>query len=210
MPVLDGYGATGAIRQQQHAGELSLFPIIALTANAIEGDREKCLAAGMDDYLTKPFKKTVLLDKLKQWLPCVAESASETSHPTAACGSVADPEEWLSIRSLETDYGHELLKQVIQTYLDNGRKLMQTLEQAWDSGDLQLIQLTSHTLKSSSGQVGAHELAKLYRNIENEARERRYDTSGQVLASLRLRFAQTCAALSAYLEASSNNLNVSS
>jgi signal transduction histidine kinase/DNA-binding response OmpR family regulator len=67
MPDMDGYQATAEIRRLQGAGKLHLFPIIALTANAIEGDREKCILAGMDDYLSKPFKTETLLAMVKKY-----------------------------------------------------------------------------------------------------------------------------------------------
>jgi CheY-like chemotaxis protein len=67
MPMMDGYEASRAIRAL--TGEARTVPIIALTANALEGDRERCLAAGMDDYLTKPLKRERLRTALEQWLP---------------------------------------------------------------------------------------------------------------------------------------------
>ena len=63
MPVMDGFEATGPIRQS-----MKTFPIIALTANAMAGDEEQCLAAGMSDYLSKPFKHEQFVGKLKRWL----------------------------------------------------------------------------------------------------------------------------------------------
>lgn len=78
MPEMDGYTATAEIRKRQSTGLLPYFPIIALTANAIEGDRDKCLMAGMDDYLAKPFKAEVLLSLIKARLSPVATFGSET------------------------------------------------------------------------------------------------------------------------------------
>jgi two-component system sensor histidine kinase/response regulator len=210
MPEMDGYSATEEIRRQQNTGRLPPFPIIALTANAIKGDREKCLSAGMDDYLTKPFKKKALLDMLIQWLPDNKLAVTATPHAKMAFDSADHSEDFISIQSLEADYGRELFKQVIGTYLDNGKKLMRILEQAWRSGDIYLIQSTAHTLKSSSGQVGAYKLAELFRDIENEARRHRYDASGQILTGAQLRFAQTCATLSFYLESIAGDLCPSS
>lgn len=68
MPVLDGYEATKAIRQRETANNEARIPIIALTANAMIGDSEKCLAAGMDDYMSKPFEEHVLEEKIRFWL----------------------------------------------------------------------------------------------------------------------------------------------
>jgi signal transduction histidine kinase/ActR/RegA family two-component response regulator len=66
MPEMDGFAATAAIRAQEHSGKR--IPIVALTANAMEGDRERCIAAGMDDYLSKPFNRDQLLGTLERWL----------------------------------------------------------------------------------------------------------------------------------------------
>lgn len=68
MPIMDGYEATAAIRAHEQAQGLPRVPIIALTASAIEGDRERCLAAGMDDYLSKPFTQVGLMNMVEKWL----------------------------------------------------------------------------------------------------------------------------------------------
>jgi len=72
MPRLDGLTATGTIREIERSRNLPRTPIIAVTANALQGDRERCLAAGADDYLSKPFSEQQLIDKLRRWLPCGA------------------------------------------------------------------------------------------------------------------------------------------
>ncbi len=203
MPEMDGYKATSEIRHLQNTGKLSYFPIIALTANAVEGDREKCLSAGMNDYLTKPIKTKDLLNMLQTWLHHSSQKAITTmSENQLPHESTIDPEALASIRSLEADYGDELLRQVIKTYLDNANKLMQALEHGWSSGDVKAIRMASHTLKSSSSQVGAHSLAELCRGVENEARDHRYDVSGQTLIAIQQQFAQTCTVLRMYLDSS--------
>ncbi|GKS69346.1 signal transduction histidine kinase [Nitrosomonas sp. PY1] len=203
MPEMDGYKATTEIRRQQSVGRLHHFPIIALTANAIEGDREKCLTTGMDDYLAKPIKAKDLANIIELWLGHSNSIRSKNNpselEPSNNQGHI-DPNALASIRSLEADYGDELLKQVISTYLDNSNKLMQNLEQAWNIGDLKAIRMTSHTLKSSSSQVGAHSLAELFRNVENEARNDIYDVSGQALVVIKQQFLQACKALKSYLD----------
>ena len=70
LPEMDGFEATTEIRRRQHEGQLGYaLPVIALTANAVEGDRERCLAAGMDDYLSKPYSRDQLVVMLRRWLP---------------------------------------------------------------------------------------------------------------------------------------------
>jgi CheY-like chemotaxis protein len=70
LPEMDGFEATTEIRRRQHEGQLGqTLPVIALTANAVEGDRERCLAAGMDDYLSKPYSRDQLVVMLRRWLP---------------------------------------------------------------------------------------------------------------------------------------------
>ena len=70
MPEMDGFEATDEIRRRQREGALPRrLPVVALTANAVEGDRERCLAAGMDDYLSKPFSRDQLAAMLMHWLP---------------------------------------------------------------------------------------------------------------------------------------------
>ncbi len=210
MPEMDGYKATDEIRRLQKTGEIPYYPIIALTANAIEGDREKCLAAGMDDYLTKPIKAKNLLHMLQSWLPNSPQQDAANNMPgKEPIGELAiDSEALASIRSLEADYGDELLKQIIRTYLDNASKLIQALEQAWSTGDLTAIRMASHTLRSSSSQVGASSLAELCRTVENDARNQSYDTSGQALIAIQQTFTQTCVALKTYLDSSPINTGI--
>ncbi|ESS71732.1 sensor protein GacS [Methyloglobulus morosus KoM1] len=208
MPEMDGYAATAEIRRQQNAGLLPPFPIIALTANAIEGDREKCLVAGMDDYLAKPFKAAALLRVIKSWVaepPVSAATAPEPTIPTpldsstGASSSAINNAALETIRKLDPKGGNEFLKRIIDLYLDNAQKQVETLGQAWETGDLTTIHSVSHTLKSSSNQVGAHALAELCRGVENEARQQRYDASGQTLECIRQEFDSTRKALGVYL-----------
>jgi len=220
MPEMDGYAATAEIRRQQHAGLLPPFPIIALTANAIEGDREKCLVAGMDDYLAKPFKAAALLRVIKSWVkepalastqahgstaPSAAVSAiPATAEDTAGSGAGAKPSAINNaaldtIRKLDPTGGNDFLKRIVGLYLDNAQKQVLALGQAWEQGDLDAIHSVSHTLKSGSNQVGAHALAELCREVENEARQQRYDSSGNMLSRIRQEFDNARAALGVYL-----------
>jgi len=74
MPIVDGFEATAAIRQLD--GPAARTPVIALTASAMHGDRERCLAAGMDDYITKPVRRAVLSETLRRWVRTAVPAAS--------------------------------------------------------------------------------------------------------------------------------------
>lgn len=202
MPVLDGYEATKRIRQMQKSGTLPEFPIIALTANAIEGDREKCLASGMDDYIVKPFDAQDLLRKLQTWLP--GAKPMNYGQQNAQAGEnqgqdVIDKKVLAALKGINADGGDQLLRRIITIYLDHSEKLLQNLASAWDAGDVKNIRNAAHTLKSSSHQLGANGLAELCRMVECEARENRYDPSGEPLNEIQRHYTETRSALEAYL-----------
>ncbi|WP_340123829.1 hybrid sensor histidine kinase/response regulator [Methylobacter svalbardensis] len=199
MPEMDGYAATAEIRRHQNAGHLPHFPIIALTANAIEGDREKCLIAGMDDYLAKPFKAESLRRLVKLWVKTATTVSADVAEPVITAEAVINEAALKAICTLDPNGGNELLHRIITLYLSNASTLLQSLEQAWSTGELDAIRSASHTLKSSSNQVGAHGLAELCREVENEARNHRYDVSGKALSRIKQEYANTLAALNTYL-----------
>jgi two-component system, sensor histidine kinase and response regulator len=201
MPELDGYEATREIRKRQQAGLLPRLPIIALTANAVEGDRDKCLAAGMDDYLAKPLKAQNLIAMLNSWLPAVAKTNS-TERIVVKCNDSVKSVDFsvlASLKSLNVVSSDEMLAHIISLYLENASKLLQSLQQAWQSADIKAIRIAAHTLKSSSYQVGANQLAELCKIVENDAREQSYDNSYLALTHIQKKFAQTRLDLEDYL-----------
>ncbi len=206
MPEMDGYQATAEIRRQQNAGKLARFPIIALTANAIEGDREKCLIAGMDDYLSKPFKTESLKRIIKAWVKKVSTITLESPTLKDTPESTQPVGLGLNIRSLETirNLGqtgdNEFLESIITLYLSNASDLLHSLEAAWSEGKVDAIRVAAHTLRSSSNQVGAFNLAELCREVENAARNGSYDASGHAFESIKHEFTSTQEALDNYLQ----------
>ncbi len=199
MPVMDGYAATAEIRRRQQEGLLPGFPIIALTANALGGDREKCLAAGMDDYQAKPFKKEAILQMVNKWTKPSAQSELTPAPSVWSEARAFNREALEAIRELDPDSSDQLLHELIVLYLENTQELLQNLRDGFAAGDTHKIMNAAHTLKSSSRQVGAEALGVLCATVERDAKEGRFDASGKVLSDIDQAFAGAKQVLGGYL-----------
>ncbi len=156
MPVLDGYAATVLLRQQ-----LALTtPIIALTANAISGEREKCLAAGMNGYLAKPFQESQLLQLLHDWvLPAGEVPLAEPTAPAAPAEParlVSSPNLYSIDDLLKAGQGDpEFVVFMLQTFTESCEEALQDLRRGLLTADLTLLKDTAHTLKPSLQHLNA-------------------------------------------------------
>jgi signal transduction histidine kinase/CheY-like chemotaxis protein/HPt (histidine-containing phosphotransfer) domain-containing protein len=181
MPVMDGFQAAERIRQTETANKKDPIRIIAVTANAMAGDMEKCIAAGMDDYLRKPYKAEQLNAALAKVLqPGTPESISqkEPESPvrlseflTEDQADAIDDAVLQSLSALPHAMDHDLINQVIQTYINTSMDLMTRLGEAIDREDSECIRSTAHSLRSSSANVGAVKLAELCASIEMSTRK---------------------------------------
>ncbi len=190
MPEMDGMTATGVIRTQegQHAPPRHIT-IVALTANALEGDRQRCLSAGMDDYLTKPFTLNQLKATLQRWLPGRsvntpaapspspaphADSLKETPVPVTQAPPTSedhlDLHAWQAFRARQRPGQANFLHKALTLYIPHAEAQLTRLEQGMAGGDIQAITAIAHTLKSSSAQLGAYRLAGLYAEVEAAGR----------------------------------------
>ena len=167
MPELDGYDATRAIRQHERSGGAGRIPIIALTAHAMTDDREACLAAGMDDHLSKPFKKHQLRELLEHWLSHAPGDACDTvpdgdPDTPVSVAHVIDDTTLDELRALDDDGSGESLRAVLTVYLGKSPKLMTQLAHAVETGDAETMGQIAHGLRSASANVGATKLTPLY------------------------------------------------
>jgi CheY-like chemotaxis protein/HPt (histidine-containing phosphotransfer) domain-containing protein len=207
MPEMDGYDATRKIRDwEARQGVAARLPIVALTANAMAGDHERCLAAGMTDYLNKPFSQERLAAILARWLPlaatlpaappAVAEpQALREPRRKAAAGTALDQKALDAIRALSKDGNPNLLGQIIALYLKDAPVLVERMRGAVQSGDAKELRTAAHTLKSSSANLGAVKLAGLCKDLERMGAENRMQDSAATLNVLEFEFDGACQAL---------------
>jgi len=182
MPEMDGFEATQAIRRQEENTDRHT-PIVALTAHAIEGDREQCLASGMDDYITKPFTAEQIRAALATWLGRSTRSAGKRDHltlviparpetpPAAAPAEAIDDAVLNTLAGLQRSGKPAIVRRVIMLFLNSAPALIKDLEDAVARGDTRLLHRASHTLKTASANVGAMILSVHCKELETLARQ---------------------------------------
>ncbi len=187
MPEMDGYQATAEIRNQENKLKIKT-PIVALTANALKGDKDKCIAAGMDDYLSKPFKQKELQIILDRWVALkktgylnpevnnqnkapnklsdqvIKDSSTEDGNDSL----IIDPKALQLINDLQIEGEQSLLKKVIKNYISGAESKLFDLNNKSSSFTINDLKTVAHFLKSSSANVGALKLSNLCKEIEME------------------------------------------
>ncbi len=174
MPTMDGYEATRLIRAQEERPDASRtrahIPIIALTANALPGDRERCKAAGMDDYLTKPVKTDDLGLILQRWAP--AKAAADVAPPAPAREISKTDARVFDAGAMLANIGGdaELFDQLIRLFLDRHSVMMKEIESAIGQGDAVALERAAHSLKGTAGNLCAPDVVLLASQLEASGR----------------------------------------
>jgi len=162
MPEMDGFEATKAVRELQRASTIRL-PIIALTASALAEDRERCMNAGMDDFITKPVRQADLGELLERWVVKKSEPLSSASD------GLLDAEGYGELEQLSGD-DPAFLRELLQIWLDQSGELISTAAKAAKSGSVQEFNMAVHALNGSSRNIGALPLAELCAKTEEQLR----------------------------------------
>ncbi len=189
MPEMDGYEATAEIRRRMTGQQR--IPIIAMTAKAIQGDRERCLDSGMDDYITKPVRLEDIEAALERWIPknkpavVNAVGTHPTAFPSGSSGKVRDavkciatagrpaldPEVTQRLRDLAAATDPSVLAEIYEAFLTSTDGYLANLRQAAQAGNCDGLAKAAHALKGASANIGAKDMAAMAGQLESSGGE---------------------------------------
>lgn len=197
MPEMDGFQATNAIRKAEVLSGRRV-PIIAMTANAMEGDRDKCIAAGMDDYISKPVDPKKLQDVLNRW----------TSHDRQMLATVGDGgngidknkymdedvplqtinEDPININLLQRTCGEDVAREILEVFMSAAETLLEGMDLARQRRDGRALESLAHQLKGSSAAIGATEMVRLASRMEDAAAQDNFVQARIIFEALKWSF----------------------
>jgi response regulator RpfG family c-di-GMP phosphodiesterase len=186
MPVMDGFETTRIIRQREKSENTKRLPIIAMTANAIEGDKKCCLDAGMDDYMTKPINSNTVAKMLKQWLP-EEENQEEIELFTTNSNKSVEEQQPIDRERLRTlfDDDIDIINELLDVFCESLASLNIKLSNAVDTR-ADTLKAIAHEIKGSSYNVGALKLATFAEQLEKIAVEKNWPEIEQLTAHIQI------------------------
>jgi len=207
MPEMDGYEATRIIRSQEQEMDTEGVVIVALTANARKEDRDRCLACGMNDYLSKPFTMGQLRNVILKWhdttegydfnnsqFSTAAADKLESPAPHAE-DSLLDVDTLNGIRALQSPQSPNILEQLFEIYRGNAPELIKELNASIQNESYGSIRDSAHSLKSASGNIGARKIFELSARLEEMGRDEEIDGASKILEEIEQLFPKVCASL---------------
>jgi signal transduction histidine kinase/CheY-like chemotaxis protein/HPt (histidine-containing phosphotransfer) domain-containing protein len=192
MPVMGGYEATKIIRELNFDLNDPQIPIIAMTANAMSGTKEKCIKVGMNDYIKKPVELDELLDVVQYWLNYDENSNKDSiqiSNPTLTQEPKAILDKFdSSILLKRIGQNKEVLKMILTGFLSDIPKQIDILKEALGNNDLEVLERQAHTIKGASANIGGEELRKVAFEMETFAHNSEIDKYSEKIKDLELQF----------------------
>jgi signal transduction histidine kinase/CheY-like chemotaxis protein/HPt (histidine-containing phosphotransfer) domain-containing protein len=202
MPLMDGFEATRRIRAAEAEGGREPVPIVALTANALQGDRERCLEAGMSDFISKPFTMKRLHEALRSVTTRGADGRLAPAPTVVAAAAAQEPAsgglpvvDMAHINELRALGKPNIIHQAVTLFQKQALQSLTELENALKEGRAADVERAAHSLKSASLSVGGRRFAAVAGACEEAAREEDIEKAGLAAAELRPRFAMLCQAL---------------
>ncbi len=197
MPVMDGFEATRFLRRTDTGVLNPRIPVIAMTAHAMKGDREKCLQNGMDDYIAKPLRAGELAEILSRWLPPasqapVADPAKGEEQPAAGSFDFQ-----FLLRQVSGD--REVCSEILQVFLADTPTHLVSLEEAIGRNDSAAAASLAHSVKGASGNVGAAGMYQLARSLEEACRRTDWPEVRKFFRELTLEFEKSKSLVSSFL-----------
>ena len=172
-PFQDGWQATRTIRAFEAEHNVRRTPIIGVTANAMKGDREYCLACGMDDYLTKPVQKSLLIDTINKWVkPASDEDISSQQDPADMCPPAVPPQQVSTPVDLEHmleifDGDWVFVMSLLECFIDTGRDQVLEMIDAGQRCDVGRVKFLAHTLRGAARSCGIEGGAEVFGELED-------------------------------------------
>jgi len=204
MPVMDGYEATAEIRRREGSGRHT--PIIAMTADAMQGDRDRALAAGMDDYIAKPVKREELDAVLERWIPRPEQEplaqSSDGGHRATSTTPALDLSVLESRRGPQEGGEPDKLARIVGLFIDDVPLRLEELRLAVEKGEAQNVEETAHMLKGGSGYMGAVHMAEICAEIQALGASGELTRVPELLDALEAEFKRIRPALEAAVTAS--------
>lgn len=193
MPGMDGLETTRRIREAERQEGRPRLPVLAMTAHVLPGDRERCLEAGMDDYLTKPLDKEVFFQVLGQWLPIPGEGESVRGSRDSLSGE---------LQAVWDRHGEDpaFFRELATLFLEDTPRNLQAMQRALDRPDPDQAMRLAHALKGTTRTFGLESLAMLFLRIEWACRERRFLEAREALARAQAQYDRVERSLQAFLE----------
>ncbi|MCF6299564.1 MAG: ATP-binding protein [Proteobacteria bacterium] len=205
MPVMDGYTCTKRIRKFEQSNKLSRTPIIAMTANAMLGDKEKCLSAGMDDYMSKPLNRYILEKTLKKW----DSLANSPANSKAAFSNQQDNIEqinseinnkWLNTKSLSEikEFMGDETNSLLSLFQQESPLMLKKIQLYFNENNYHGIKHMCHTLKSTGANVGAMGFAHFCKKLESAAMQQNETKVKELIVKLKKAYVLTSREITKY------------
>ncbi len=233
MPLMDGFEATRQLRRQESDRTLGLngspsprLPIIALTANVMDGDRERCLAAGFDDYLPKPFRAHELQTLLRRWVKTINSSQAPTNRGASGpwaqrayamsateigMRNAVDIATLQQLNEISASGSNEpLATRATRIFLRKSPEIINHMRVGFSNQNAAEIRISAHTLKSSSASLGAFELSRLAKELEALGRAETIQQTAPLIADIETEYEKVRIELDAFISATArvkNDLN---